>query len=100
MPVATPKAMLADKGYDGDSVREALLMRGILPIIPPRANRKNPPACDFKRYKDRNQVERMFGFIKHQRRVATRYDKTALSYLSFLNLAAVRRWLPHFVNRT
>lgn len=99
MPVATPKAMLADKGYDGDSVREALLMRGILPIIPPRANRKNPPACDFKRYKDRNQVERMFGFIKHQRRVATRYDKTALSYLSFLNLAAVRRWLPHFVNR-
>jgi len=42
----------------------------------------------------------MFGFIKHQRRVATRYDKTALSYLSFPHLAAVRRWLPHFVNRT
>jgi transposase len=42
----------------------------------------------------------MFGFLKHQRRIATRYDKTALSFASFLNLAAIRRWLPHFVNAT
>lgn len=99
LPVNKPKALLADKGYDGDAVRANLLMRGILPIIPPKANRREPIACDFRRYPDRNRIERMFGHLKHQRRIATRYDKTALSFASFLNLAAIRRWLPNFVNR-
>jgi transposase len=100
MPVAKPQAMLADKGYDGDDVRASLLMKGILPIIPPKASRKKPIACDFKRYRDRNQIERMFNRLKQFRRIATRYDKTAKSYLGFLSLAAARLWLPHFVNRT
>ena len=98
IPVAKPKALLADKGYDGDAVRENLLMHGILPIIPPKANRREPIHCDFRRYRDRNRIERMFGQLKQFRRIATRYDKTALSFASFLNLAAIRRWLPHFVN--
>jgi transposase len=42
MPLPKPKALLADKGYDGDRLRENLLMRSILPIIPPRSNRKVP----------------------------------------------------------
>jgi transposase len=100
MPVAKPQAMLADKGYDGDDVRASLLMKGILPIIPPKANRKQPIACDFKRYRDRNQIERMFNRLKQFRRIATRYDKTAKSYLGFLCLAAAKLWLLHFVNRT
>ena len=100
MPVPAPKALLADKGYDGDGFRESLLLHGILPIIPPKSNRKNPPPCDFKRYKDRNRVERMFTFLKHQRRIATRYDNTALSFASFLNIAAARLWLKSYVNRT
>jgi len=33
-----------------------------------------------------------------QRRIATRYDKTVLSFESFLNLAAARLWLKSFVN--
>src|SRR3546814_7743178 len=92
------KALLADKGYDGDRFRESLLVRGILPIIPPRANRKAPEHPDYGRYKDRNRVERMFGKLKQQRRIATRYDKTLLSFESFLNLAATRLWLKSFVN--
>jgi transposase len=98
IPVTKPKALLADKGYDGDTVRENLLMRGILPIIPPKANRRGPIPCDFRRYRDRNRIERMFGHLKQFRRIATRYDKTALSFTSFLNLAAIRKWLPNFVN--
>ena len=47
LPVNKPNALLADKGYDGDAVRENLLIRGILPIIPPKANRREPIACDF-----------------------------------------------------
>ena len=98
MPVTAPKALLADKGYDGDRFRESLLIRGILPIIPPRSNRKVPDHPDYRRYRDRNRVERMFGKLKQQRRIATRYDKTALSFESFLNLAATRLWLKSFVN--
>jgi transposase len=92
--------MLADKGYDGDNVRTSLLMKGILPVIPPRANRKETIACDFRAYRDRNRIERMFNRLKQSRRIATRYDKTALSFLGFLQLAAIRIWLPSFVNRS
>jgi transposase len=91
--------MLADKGYDADALRETLLMHGILPIIPPRANRRVPEHPDYRRYRDRNRIERMFGILKQQRRVATRYDKTAQSFASFLNLAAIRLWLKSLVNR-
>jgi transposase len=90
--------MLADKGYDGDDVRSALLMQNILPVIPPKANRKEPIDCDFKAYKDRNRIERMFNRLKQFRRIATRYDKTALSFIGFLCLAAAKLWLPSFVN--
>jgi transposase len=92
--------MLADKGYDSDEVRSALLLKGILPVIPPRSNRKEPITCDFRAYKDRNRIERMFNRLKQARRIATRYEKTALSFLSFLNIAAARLWLKHYVNRS
>ena len=92
--------MLADKGYDSDDVRGALLLKGILPVIPPRANRTQQIDCDFDAYRDRNRVERMFNRIKQFRRIATRYDKTALSFLAFLNIAAAKIWLPSYVNRT
>jgi len=59
-------------------------MHGILPIIPPRSNRKAPEHPDYRRYKDRTRVERMSGKFKQQRRIATRYDKTVLSFESFL----------------
>ena len=100
LPVKKPKMMLAAKGYDGDEVRTALLMRGVLPVIPPRANRKEQIACDFAAYKDRNRIERMFNRLKQARRIATRYDKTAVSFLGFLNIAASRLWVKHYVNRT
>ena len=100
LPVAIPRMLLADKGYDGDAVRENLLFHGVLPVIPPRANRSQPIACNFQRYKDRNRIERMFNRLKQSRRIATRYDKTAKSFLGFLHLAAAKLWLPAFVNRT
>lgn len=98
LPLPKPKALLADKGYDGDRFRENLLMRGILPIIPTRSNRNVPVHPGYRRYRDRNRIERMFGKIKQPRRIATRYDKTVLSFESFLNLAVARLWLQSFVN--
>jgi transposase len=98
MPVNRPRLFLADKGYDADAVRQKLLIQGVCPVIPPKANRKKPPACDFQAYKDRNRIERMFNRLKQFRRVATRYDKTKCSFGAFLALAAVRIWLPYILN--
>nr|WP_309546704.1 transposase [Rhizobium rhizogenes] len=61
---------------------------------------KNPPACDYHAYKDRNRIERIFNRIKQFRRIATRYDKTKISFAAFLAIAAAKIWLPHFVNMT
>ncbi|WP_157136930.1 transposase [Sphingomonas sp. PAMC 26617] len=99
IPMAKPKALLVDKGYDVDAVCEDPLCRGILPIIPLKANRREPPVCDFRRYRDRNHVERLFNRLKQSRRIATRYDKTATSPLGFLSVAAARLGLSDYVNR-
>lgn len=99
MPVPPPHLMLADKGYDGDTAREDLLLRGILPVIPPKNNRRSSIKCDYHAYKNRNRIERMFNRLKQFRRIATRYEKTKTSFLAFLYLAAAKLWLPTFVNR-
>jgi transposase len=71
-----------------------------LPVIPPKANRKDAIPRDFRAYKNRNRVEPMFNKLKQFRRIATRYDKTAVSFLSFLALAAAKLWMPTYVNRS
>ncbi|WP_308267624.1 transposase [Gluconobacter sp. P1D12_c] len=77
LPAPNPRAMLADRGYDSDSFRQNLLI-----------------------YRERNRIERLFNHLKQMRRIATRYDKTALSFMSFLNIAAARLWIRSFVNVT
>ena len=61
-----------DKGYDRNAIRRQIESHGAVPNIPPKANRREPIACDFRRYRGRNRIERMFGHLKHQRRIATR----------------------------
>lgn len=86
-------AVLADKGYDADELVEKIQQTGAVVVIPPRSNRTVLRDYDRVLYRERNLVERMFGYLKHFRRVATRYDKTALSFLSFVQLAASYLWL-------
>lgn len=86
--------MLADKGHDSDDVRASLLLKRTVPVIPPTANRKEAIACDFRAYKDRNRVERLFNKLKQSRRIATRYDKAGVSFLGFLALATAKLWIP------
>ena len=62
-------------------------------VIPPRSNRLKPRTFDHHLYRDRNLVERFFARIKQFRRIATRYDKLALSFLSFVHLACTIVWL-------
>jgi len=87
-------ALLADKGYDSDAVRDTLTSMNVEAVIPARRNRRNPAAYDRGKYRWRNQIERLFNKLKNWRRVATRYDKTAESYIGFVSLASVLLWLP------
>jgi putative transposase len=81
--------VIADKGYDSSTFVGAIEAGGATAVIPPRSNRKEPRDYDEHLYKERNLVERFLNRIKHCRRVATRYDKTARNYLAFVTLASI-----------
>lgn len=86
--------MLADRGYDADWFRDALKDKGIKASIPGRKARKKVIRQDKRRYKRRNRIEIMFGRLKDWRRVATRYDRCPIVFLSAIALAAtVLFWL-------
>ena len=89
---AGTRCLIGDMGYDADWVREELLLRGVLPVIPPNPVRKEPVALDRELYRLRNRVERLVNRLKQFRAVATRYDKTAESFLALVQLAASRLW--------
>ena len=99
-PGPAPKVMLGDKGYDADAILADLDARGVAAIIPPKRNRTVQRDIDDFLYALRNLVERCFSKLKHSRRLATRYDKTAESYIGFILVASIRLWVRHFVNRT
>jgi transposase len=44
-------------------------------------------------YRERNRIERLMSRLKQFRRLATRYDKTASSYLGFVHLVCALLWL-------
>lgn len=86
--------LIADRGYDSNWYREALNDKGITPCIPGRKNRKQPIAYDETQYRQRNLIERMFGKLKDWRGIATRYDRSAHTFMSALCIAAtVLFWL-------
>ena len=87
-----PSVLLADRGYDADSIREKMEVRHVLTQIPMRKSRKMRVGVDHSLYSLRNLVERCFNKLKNARRVATRYDKTARAYLAGLTLAATLIW--------
>jgi transposase len=91
-----PKAavLLGDRGYDADWFRNALIEMGISPCIPSRAGRKVPIQHDADLYRLRHKIENMFARLKDWRRIATRYDRCPILFLSACALAAtVIYWL-------
>jgi transposase len=88
-----PAYLIADRGYDSDSLVAALAARGTQAVIPPRRKRRTPRAYDAARYAQRHPVERLFSRLKQFRRVATRYDKLDAHFLAFIQLAATVLWL-------
>ncbi len=81
-------ALLADKAFDVDWLREELHERGAVAVIPPKSNRRIQYEYDRDIYRWRHLVENYFAKIKEFRGIATRYDKTDTSYAANLNLVA------------
>jgi len=85
--------VLADKAYDSNALRTIIAKMGAQAVIPCNPTRKQLIPYDFEIYKARNAIERCFNKMKHFRRIATRYDRRALYYLSFIHLAAAMLWI-------
>ena len=85
--------VLADKGYDGERAIEAVDKAGAISVIPSRKGSKQPRQIDTELYKERNMIERFFGYLKQFRRVATRYDKHIQNYMGFVKIAAIFIWI-------
>jgi len=78
------KPLTMDKAYEGDACRARAVECGMLPVVPPKSNRKEPWEYDKKLYKGRNVVERNFRNIKEFRRVYTSYEKLDETYNAFI----------------
>jgi transposase len=90
----THRYFIADKAYDSNSVIAAAQAKGLTVVIPSKSDRAGRPRkIDQLVYKERHLVENFFSRTKHFRRVATRYEKTAVNFLGFVLLAAIRIWL-------
>ena len=85
------RALLADRGFDGDRLWALLAALGAEAVVPTKSNRWEAIDCDMEKYWRRHRVENFFCRIKHFRRIVTRYDQTESSYAAMIRIAAV--WL-------
>ncbi len=88
-----PGALLADKGYDSDAIRQDLRDRGASPEIPTKSNRTEQYSVDKALYALRARVEHRMCHLKEQRRIAMRFDKTISSFVGFVLLGCLRCWV-------
>ena len=86
-------AVLADKGDDVDEMVAIIEESGAIAVIPPRANRKTQRNYDTALYKERHKIECLFGFLKHYRRLFSRFDKLKSQFVAFLHFVAALQWL-------
>jgi transposase len=85
-----PDEVVADKAYDSDRLITALKARGVNVVIPPKKNRIEQREYDTYVYKARHLVEQFINRIKQYRRVATRYEKSAVNFLAFVHVTAIK----------
>ena len=85
-------AVIADKGYESNGILDFIHKQGAEAVIPPKSNRKDPWEYDRELYRERNLIERAFNKLKHWRRIATRYDRRSVYFLSALYLVSSVVW--------
>ena len=84
--------LLADRGYDSIAIVEKAEEAGIIPVIPPRKNRKRQRDYDKYLYKLRHLVENAFQVLNQWRGAATRYAKNTSSFLAAVHIRCIAIW--------
>ena len=84
--------VVGDRGYSSHRFRELIWSSGARPAIPCKSN-EAPVVCPAWIYVNRNLVERLWARLKEWRAIATRYEKTASSFMGLLCLAAPIDWI-------
>jgi transposase len=87
-----PRRLMGDRAYDADPLDGELAQLGVEMIAPHRRNRKKPRTQDGRplhRYKRRWKIERLFAWLGNFRRLAVRYERSALNYLGFVQLGCI-----------
>ena len=85
--------LLADRGYDTDAIIDHALQIGMIPVIPPKRNRKILRNYDKDIYKLRHIVENAFLHLKKWRGIATRYSKNVASFVAAVQIRCIAIWL-------
>jgi transposase len=87
--------IIADKGYDSESLRQQIRDKNSIPMIPKKKNSKTGNNdMDWHLYKYRHLVENFFARLKHFKSIATRLDKLKRNFKGMLSLACAFIWLP------
>lgn len=92
---AAPDWALADMACDAQGFRSAARTMGTIPVVPSRKRARQPQPCPAYIYRHRNLIERCWSQLKERRAIATRYDKTALSYAAGIAIAATLDWIKY-----
>lgn len=83
------RRVVDDKGFNADIFRARLHTQRARCCIPPKRGRRQPARLHRGYYRCRHQIENFFGRIKIHRRISTRYEKLAETFLGFVFLAAI-----------
>ena len=90
--LAPGRDLVADRGYDAKALLDLIAAQGGRAHIPTCRDRKLQRSVDPELYRHRNLVEGFFNKLKHFRRIATRYEKTARNFLAAVLIASTRLW--------
>ena len=86
------ETLLADRGYDTNSILSYAASAGMKPVIPPKKNRKEQRQYDKYLYKLHHLVENCFLVLKRWRGIATRYAKTSDAFIAAVQIRCIAIW--------
>lgn len=81
--------LLMDSAYQDNATRELAQHLGLVPVVVPNPQRRQPWAYDRQLYRQRNRIERLFRRLKAWRRIFTRYDKLDTMFAAFITVALI-----------
>ena len=85
--------LIADRGYDAESLLTLVAAQAAEAVIPSSKARKTQRDYDRWLYRERHLVECFMNKIKHYRRIFSRFDKLDTRFMGFLHFVAALIWL-------